>query len=159
SRNFRARDRAGAQGPAAAGGRGRQFVRAARGCRGMIGHAMRMKCVALVFLAGCLALADSGPTRAESETAGGDGGAVRLLVNMAGTQSFPPFVIKTEGLDKKHGFVLETVPSATTQTTTTGLQSGAADMGIFGWNDLSRVKAGGVKIVGVAPFLGWANTI
>jgi NitT/TauT family transport system substrate-binding protein len=89
----------------------------------------------------------------------GDGGTIRLMVNMAGTQSFPPFVIQKSGLDKKYGFVLQTIPSATTQTTTTGFQSGGAELGIMGWNDLSRIKNGGVNVVGVAPFLGWANTI
>ena len=89
----------------------------------------------------------------------GDGGAVRLLVNLAGTQSYPPYVIQKLGLDKKYGFVLQTLPSVTTQTTTTAFQSGGADIGIMGWNDLSRVKAGGVNVVGIAPFLGWATTI
>ena len=89
----------------------------------------------------------------------GDGGTIRLMVNMAGTQSFPPFVISKLGLDKKYGFVLKTTPSATTQTTTTGFQSGDADIGMMGWNDLSRIIGGGVKVVGIAPFLGWANTV
>jgi len=96
---------------------------------------------------------------ANEPAAKGDGGTVRLLVNLAGTQSFPPYVIERFSLDKKYGFTLATVPSNTTQTTTTAFQTHAGDIGIFGWNDLSRVKAGGVKVVGIAPFLGWANTI
>lgn len=89
----------------------------------------------------------------------GDGGTIRLMVNMAGTQSYPPYVMNKLGLEQKYGFVLKTMPSATTQTTVTGFQSGDADMGMMGWNDLSRIIAGGVKVVGIAPFLGWANTI
>lgn len=89
----------------------------------------------------------------------GDGGTLRLLVNMSGTQSFPPYVIQKRRLDKKYGFTLQAIPSTSTQTTTIGFQSGAAELGIYGWNDLSRVRNGGVKITGIAPFLGWANTI
>jgi NitT/TauT family transport system substrate-binding protein len=89
----------------------------------------------------------------------GDGGTMRLLVNMSGTQSFPPYIIQKRGLDKKYGFVLQSIPSTNTQSTTTGFQSGGAELGIYGWNDLSRVKVGGVKVTGIAPFLGWANTI
>src|SRR5579871_5124603 len=83
----------------------------------------------------------------------GDGGTIRLMVNMAGTQSYPPFVMDKLGLESKYGFALKTLPSATTQTTTTGFQSGDADMGMMGWNDLSRIIGGGVKVVGIAPFL------
>ncbi|HWE72745.1 MAG TPA: ABC transporter substrate-binding protein [Stellaceae bacterium] len=101
-----------------------------------------------------------GATIAAADTAvKGDGGTIRLMVNMAGTQSYPPFVMDKLGLESKYGFVLKTMPSATTQTTTTGFQSGDADMGMMGWNDLSRIIGGGVKVVGIAPFLGWANTV
>ena len=108
---------------------------------------------------GMAARAGESLAQAVSPPVMGDGGTVRLMVNMAGTQSFPPYVILKNGLDKKYGFVLQTSPSATTQTTTTGFQSGSADLGMMGWNDLSRIKTGGVNVVGVAPFLGWANTI
>jgi NitT/TauT family transport system substrate-binding protein len=103
--------------------------------------------------------ARAGDQLAEAPAIKGDGGTVRLLVNMAGTQSFPPYIIKSRGLDKKFGFTLETIPSTNTQSTTTGFQSGSAELGIYGWNDLSRVKAGGVNVTGIAPFLGWANTV
>lgn len=114
--------------------------------------------VATTFLA-LGATAKAGDQVAQASAVKGDGGTIRLMVNMAGTQSFPPYVIQSRGLDKKYGFVLTTTPSTNTPATTTGFQSGAADMGIYGWNDLSRVKAGGVNVVGIAPFLGWANTI
>ena len=58
----------------------------------------------------------------------GDGGTLRLLVNSSGTQSFPPFVIKKFNLDKKYGFVLESVPTTTTQSSRTAIQGGAADI-------------------------------
>jgi NitT/TauT family transport system substrate-binding protein len=109
--------------------------------------------VALVTILG-------GKTRALADTAvKGDGGTIRLMVNMATTQTFPAALITQHGLDQKYGFKLETVPSITTQTTTTNFQTHNADIGLYGWNDLSRVKAGGVKVVGINPFLDWANTL
>ena len=89
----------------------------------------------------------------------GDGGTVRLMVNLAGDTSFPPYVIQKLALDRKHGFTMQVIPSNTVQSTTTGFQSGAGDIGMYGWNDLARIKAGGVNIVGIGPFLGWANTL
>ena len=89
----------------------------------------------------------------------GDGGTVRLMVNLAGDTSFPPYVIQKLALDRKHGFTMQVIPSNTVQSTTTGFQSGAGDIGMYGWNDLARIKAVGVNIVGIGPFLGWANTL
>ena len=96
---------------------------------------------------------------ADETPAKGDGGTIRLMLNPATTQTFPPGVIVQRGIDKKYGFTLETVPSLTTQTTTVNFQNHAAEIGVYGWNDLSRVKAGGVHVVGIVPFLGWANTL
>jgi ABC-type nitrate/sulfonate/bicarbonate transport system substrate-binding protein len=85
----------------------------------------------------------------------GDGGKIRLLFNQPGTNSFPPFVIRKFQLDKKYGFELQPVPTATTQTMTVAMQSGGAEIGMFGWNDLARIRNAGVKVIGVAPFLRW----
>jgi NitT/TauT family transport system substrate-binding protein len=85
----------------------------------------------------------------------GDGGKIRLLYNETGTNSFVPFVIKKFALDKKHGFELQPIPTATTPTGITAIQGGAADVGTFGWNDVGRMIDNGVKVVGVAPFLRW----
>lgn len=85
----------------------------------------------------------------------GDGGKVRLLYNETGTNSFVPFVIKKFALDKKHGFELQPIPTATTPTGITAIQGGGADVGTFGWNDVGRMIDNGVKVVGVAPFLRW----
>ncbi|HWE72738.1 MAG TPA: ABC transporter substrate-binding protein [Stellaceae bacterium] len=85
----------------------------------------------------------------------GDGGTVRLLYNEPGTNSFIPFTIKKFALDKKHGFALAPMPTATTQTAITALQTGAADAGTFGWNDMGRMINGGISVIGVAPFLRW----
>jgi NitT/TauT family transport system substrate-binding protein len=92
------------------------------------------------------------PSRAEII---GDGGKIRLLYSPSGTNSFPPFVIRKLGLDKKYGFELQTVPQATTQTGITAIQAGGAEFGTFGWNDIQRMKNAGIKVVGVAPFLRW----
>ncbi len=115
--------------------------------------------LALLSAGAAVVQADEVLAQATGAPVKGDGGTVRLMMNAAGTQSFPPYVILKEGLDKKYGIVLQTIPSATTQTTTTGFQSGGADIGMLGWSDLSRIKTGGVNVVGVGPFLGWANTI
>jgi NitT/TauT family transport system substrate-binding protein len=85
----------------------------------------------------------------------GDGGKVRLLYNETGTNSFVPFVIKKFALDKKHGFELQPIPTTTTPAAITAIQSGGADVGTFGWNDVGRMIDNGVKVVGVAPFLRW----
>lgn len=106
-----------------------------------------------------IVFSSSAGAAADRPSVQGDGGTIRLLVNAAGTQSFLPFVIRRFGLEKKYGFTLETVPSTTQQTTITGLQMHAGDLGHFGWNDLARVKAAGVNIVGVVPFLDWANMV
>jgi hypothetical protein len=45
----------------------------------------------------------------------GDGGTIRLLTNPSGSQSFPSFVLKRHGLDRKHGFELQTMPVHPTQ--------------------------------------------
>lgn len=101
-----------------------------------------------------------GSDAAQAEAAiKGDGGKLRLLVNPSGTQSYPPFVIAKYELDKKYGFVLETVPTTTSQASRTAIQGGSADMGMFGWTDIARMRAGGIGVVGVAPFLTWANTV
>ena len=88
-------------------------------------------------------------------TVKGDGAKIRLLFNQPGTNSFPPFVIRKFQLDKKYGFELVPIPTATTQTMTTALQSGGAEIGMLGWNDLVRVRNAGVKVIGIAPFLRW----
>src|SRR5882757_1875314 len=64
----------------------------------------------------------------------GDSGKIRLLYNEAGTNSFIPFTIKKFGLDKKHGFELAPVPTATTASGITAMQAGAGDVHTFGWN-------------------------
>jgi NitT/TauT family transport system substrate-binding protein len=51
--------------------------------------------------------------------------------------------------------VLHPVPTATTQTAIMAVQAGSADVGTFGWNDMGRMINGGVKVIGVAPFLRW----
>ncbi len=89
----------------------------------------------------------------------GDGGRVRLLYNEPGTNSFPPFVIKKFALDKKYGFELQPIPVSTSQATANALQAGGGDIGILDWITLARMQSRGVKLVGVAPFLIWANTV
>jgi NitT/TauT family transport system substrate-binding protein len=100
-------------------------------------------------------LALSGSAWADDKPVMGDGGAVRLLYNETGTNSFVPFVIKKFALDKKHGFELQPIPTTTTPAAITAIQAGGADVSTFGWNDVGRMINGGIKVVGVAPFLRW----
>ncbi len=106
-----------------------------------------------------LGIAFAGTANAADPAIVGDGGVVRLMVNTAGDTSFPPYVIQKLALDRKHGFTLQVIAANTVQTTTTGFQSGAGDLGTYGWNELTRAKAGGVNVIGIGPFLGWANTL
>jgi NitT/TauT family transport system substrate-binding protein len=99
------------------------------------------------------------PAESRASEIKGDGGKVRLLYNEPGTNSFPPFVIKKFALDKKYGFELQPIPAATPQATVNAIQSGGADIGLFDWITLARVQNAGVKLVGIAPFLIWANTV
>jgi NitT/TauT family transport system substrate-binding protein len=114
----------------------------------MIGNQRLMTFAAIAVL---IATADL-PAQAEIM---GDGGKMRLLYSLSGTNSFPPFVIKKFGLDKKYGFELQGVPQATTQAGITAIQAGGAELGTFGWNDIQRMTNAGIKVVGVAPFLRW----
>jgi NitT/TauT family transport system substrate-binding protein len=101
---------------------------------------------------GLLIAAVPQPSQAEIR---GDGGKMRLLYSLSGTNSFPPFVIQKFGLDKKYGFELQGVPQATTQAGITAIQAGGAELGTFGWNDIQRMRNAGIKVIGVGPFLRW----
>jgi NitT/TauT family transport system substrate-binding protein len=94
-----------------------------------------------------------------ADTPKGDGGKVRLLFSPFGTNSFPAYVMQKFKLDQKYGFELQAIPATTTQAGVNAIQSGGGDIGIFDWIDLSRMKNAGIKAVGVAPFLIWANTV
>ncbi len=87
----------------------------------------------------------------------GDGGRVRLLTNPAGTNSFIPFVMRKYKLDAKYGFELQVVPAANPQAMITAIQSGGAEIGNVFWSDIARWRNAGIKVVGVSPFLAWAD--
>jgi ABC-type nitrate/sulfonate/bicarbonate transport system substrate-binding protein len=89
----------------------------------------------------------------------GDGGTIRLLTNPSGSQSFPAFVIKRHGLDKKYGFELQTMPVHTTQAAVITIQSGSADIGAWNWPDVLRMRTAGTKVIGIGPVMKWVNTV
>jgi ABC-type nitrate/sulfonate/bicarbonate transport system substrate-binding protein len=89
----------------------------------------------------------------------GDGGVVRLIASPAGTQSFPPYVMTKFGLDKKYGFTLELIPGGYGPATINALQGGAGDIATLDWVSVSRLKANGIDVIGIAPFLAYVNTI
>lgn len=85
----------------------------------------------------------------------GDGGIVRLPTNPNATQMWHITAMQKYKLDKKYGFTLQIVPAATSAMTATAIQSGAADIGNFGWIDIQRLRNQGVNLFGVGPFLQW----
>lgn len=85
----------------------------------------------------------------------GDGGVVRLPANDNSTQVWHLAAMRKYQLDQKYGFQLKIVPAATPQMTATIVQSGGAEIAIFQFLDVARLRKAGVKIIGVGPFLQW----
>ncbi len=107
----------------------------------------------VLFAVSALLAVGAVSARAAEPAVKGDGGKVRLLYYPSGTNAFPAAIIPKLGLDKKYGFEIVPVPTASPATMATAIQSGAGDIGMFGWNDTARMRNAGVKIIGVAPFL------
>ncbi|MDB5654697.1 MAG: hypothetical protein JWQ94_2310 [Tardiphaga sp.] len=89
----------------------------------------------------------------------GDGGAIRMMLNPAGTMSLVPFVIQKYKLDAKYGFKFETVPYTNANTATAAMQSKSAEMIVYEWLATARIIDGGIPVVGVAPFMTYINTV
>ncbi|MEA2978296.1 MAG: NitT/TauT family transport system substrate-binding protein [Alphaproteobacteria bacterium] len=103
--------------------------------------------------------ANAQDTTAQAASIKGDGGKVRVLFNPLGTQAWPVYAMRKYGLANKYGFELQTVSFATPQASITNMQSGGADIGVFGWSEIARMRNAGIKIVGIAPALRWANFV
>jgi NitT/TauT family transport system substrate-binding protein len=97
--------------------------------------------------------------RAAEPAVKGDGGKIRWLANAAGTSAFPPYVMQKYKLDQKYGFELQVIPVANANAQITAFQAGAAEFGGLGWNDIARMRAAGVNVVGVAPWLNWVDCV
>ncbi|WP_441231347.1 ABC transporter substrate-binding protein [Tardiphaga sp. 215_C5_N2_1] len=89
----------------------------------------------------------------------GDGSTIRMMLNPAGTMSFPPFVIKKFKLDEKYGFKFETINYTNANTATAAMQSKSAEMIVYEWLATARIIDGGIPVVGVAPFMTYINTV
>lgn len=98
-------------------------------------------------------------TAANAQAPKGDGTTLRLMSNPVGTQSYPPFVIKKFGLDKKYGFNLEVIPFTNTQASIAALQSNSIDAVVQDWITIARLRNQNVPVIGVAPFLSYVNTV
>jgi NitT/TauT family transport system substrate-binding protein len=83
----------------------------------------------------------------------GDGGTVRLVDNPYSTQSYARIVMQKFQLDKKYGVNLQIIPSGNTAASISAIQSGGTDFSLFNWLDIARMRAAGVKVTGIAPFL------
>jgi NitT/TauT family transport system substrate-binding protein len=83
----------------------------------------------------------------------GDGSVVRLLSNPVGTQSWPVYVMTHYGLDKKHGITLQIIPAAAIPMAISTFVSGGADVNLFQWPDLARVRQAGNDAIAVGPVL------
>jgi NitT/TauT family transport system substrate-binding protein len=97
--------------------------------------------------------------RADSALVRGDGGKIRIIINPSGTQGFPAMLVQKFGLDKKHNFQAEIIPTANTQAEVIGIQSGNAEIGIWNWPDVARMHGAGTPVVGIAPSMKWTNTL
>lgn len=116
----------------------------------------------LLGILGCIvALSAEGQAGAQTPPAPiqADGSTIRLLINPSGSQSFPGFIIQKFGLDKRHGFTLQTIPSPTTQAAVVAMQAGTAEIGAWNWPDIARMATAGTKVIAIGPEMKWANTI
>ena len=68
-------------------------------------------------------------------------------------------LVQKFGLDKKHGFTVEIMPSPSTQAEVVAIQAGNAEIGIWNWPDVARMREAGTKVVGIAPSMKWMNTV
>jgi NitT/TauT family transport system substrate-binding protein len=101
-----------------------------------------------------LAAVAAAPTRsAATPPVMGDGGTVRVVDNAYSTQSYARITMQTFKLDAKYGIKLQIIPAANTQSTIVAFQSGSADIALFNWLDLARMRNAGIMATGVAPFL------
>ena len=110
------------------------------------------------FLAILSALSALACAPAQAEDAApimGDGSVMRLPSNQNATEVWHLAAMEKYHLDKKHGFTLQIVPSATTPMKANIMQSGGAEVSLFGWIDIVRLRNSGLKIVGFVPFLRW----
>jgi NitT/TauT family transport system substrate-binding protein len=89
----------------------------------------------------------------------GDGGTVRIMITPAGTMQIPPAVIKKYELDKKHGFTLEVMPYSDAKSATAAMQSKSAEIVVYDWLATARLRASGIDVVGIAPFLTYVNSV
>ena len=122
----------------------------------MTGLGSRAKAVAFSFATLCMT---AGLTSALAAAPKGDGGAVRIMINPAGTMSLVPFVMKKFKLDEKYGFKLESLPYTTANTATAAMQSKSAEIIVYEWLATARIIDGGIDVVGVAPFLTYVNYV
>jgi NitT/TauT family transport system substrate-binding protein len=89
----------------------------------------------------------------------GDGGTVRIMISPAGTMGIPPAVIKKFELDKKYGFNLEVVSYSDAKSATAAIQSKAAEIVVYDWLATARLRAAGIDVIGIAPFLTYVNSV
>lgn len=116
---------------------------------------------AALALAACTATAEEPDAQrtVDPDIVQGDGSVVRVISQTSGTSYYPPYVMEQLGLDEKYGFELELVPSPGTQASTTLFMTRAADVGPRGWIDIGRMRESGPSMVGVTPWLQWANFV
>lgn len=77
-------------------------------------------------------------------TAGAAGTPIKIGVLAFGTLNWEIAVIKDEGLDKAHGFSLETVPLASPEAGKIGLQGGSLDLAVGDWIWVAKQREQGI---------------
>lgn len=118
---------------------------------------MLKRAIQILGLSAALLVAVAAPNSAWSqEVFQGEGGKVRVLSYPTGND-YPMWAIVKLGLDKKHGFELENIPTQPGGAVMTAFRSGATDGGLMSWLEVARARANGDEVSAIAPFLEMPN--
>lgn len=98
------------------------------------------------------------PAHAQKEGRG-NGGTVRMMINPAGTMAIVPAVMKKFALDKKYGINVEVLAYSNPNSATVAMQGKNAEIVIIDWLATARMRAGGIPVVGIAPFMTAVNSV
>lgn len=105
----------------------------------------------LLVTAMILAVTPAGAAFAQEATP-----TIRLAVLKYGSVAWERDVIEYHGLDRKHGFILDTIELAGTQALKVALQANRVDIILSDWLWVSRIRQTGSDVT-FAPYGAWAG--